>query len=137
MTHYVYSTLTNSVIYTPGDKNSPLHANPMLARIHIRGGANIAHRTISGGLYTPKGVMTEVTDDQMDALKANQHFQNHVEKGFINFEKKKVKLEKGIANLEEADKSRPYDPTRMPAPGLKEAEDPQKDKRRHASAINV
>lgn len=137
MTHYVYSTLSNSMIYTPGDKDSPLHANPLLARIHIRGGANVAKRTATGGLYTPKGVVTEVTDDQMDALKDNIHFKNHMEKGFISFEKKKVKIEKGVADLESGDKSKPIIPKQMLDLGIKEAEDPHKDKRRNATGINI
>jgi hypothetical protein len=137
MAHYVYSTLSNSVIYTPGEKDSPLHANPVLARILIRGGANVAKRTSTGGLYTPKGVVTEVTDDQMDALKDNVHFKNHVEKGFISSEKKKIKIEKGVADLEPGDKSKPIVPKQMLDIGIKEAEDPHKDKRRNAASLNL
>jgi len=131
MTHYVYSTLTGSTIYEPAPvkEAKDFQYDEETRRILIKGGANRARSTISGGLWTPKGILTIVSDKQMEALLVNQHFINHVKNGFIKHDKQKAKtVEKGVADLEPKDKSAPYDPNNMPVPGVKEVKDPKKRK---------
>ena len=133
MTHYVYSTLTASTVYTPclpeGVENFKF--NKKTSRILIHGGSNCAHTPraddgrlqTSGALYTPRGVVTEVSDEEMEALNVNQHFLLHVKNGFIHCEKKELPVDKVVKNLKNADKSAPLTPKTLPK-GIEEAEGP-------------
>ncbi len=61
MTFYVYSTLTcdnNFAVYS----NTPNQDIPVIHKtILIKGG----HRVATKSLYTPRGVVTEISDDDM------------------------------------------------------------------------
>lgn len=81
MRYYIYSTLTNDYAYTnwhpPASENDP--TREIQFQCLIKGGANRANDR----LITPKGVRTEVTEQQHDELHKNTTFQKHLKQGFI------------------------------------------------------
>ena len=83
---YVYSTLTNDQIYTlwrpSKEEGKP---NVAIKKVQIKGG----HGRMGKNLVTPLGVVTEVTDEELDALQKCTAFVDHVKAGFIKVEKKK------------------------------------------------
>lgn len=89
---YIYSTLTSSVNYSTevGD-------------VLIHGGANVPDQH----LLTPYGKVTEVTDEQYEALKKSHVFQTHVENGFVMADANKVEPEKAAADLTGRDLAAP------------------------------
>lgn len=98
---HILSTMTNSVMYrtyrmvggvNPAQKQGPLpvpEANP----ITIRGGADRPSQKIGFGetaedingniLWTPRGVVTTITQEQYDRLKVHPLFIKHVEGGYL------------------------------------------------------
>jgi hypothetical protein len=114
MSFYVYSTATNSGTYVEYEKNAPNelaipkkwpNGKPM--KVTIKGGHGLAQRGNSSHIYTPRGMVTQVTDDEMEMLLNNKSFQRHMDKGFMSYDKKKVSAEKKAANMEEMDGSAP------------------------------
>ena len=106
MTFYVYSTLTNSndyVAYMPTDVKS----NAIIKKsVTINGG----HLLATKHLVTPKGVVTEVSDDDMKVCELDPGFQEHLKNGFLKIEKKNVAPEKIAANMAPKDGSTPKTP---------------------------
>lgn len=104
--HYIYSTLTASTVYAKyapsGNRDIPV----IERKVMINGGANIADKH----MVTPKGVVTQVTDEELALLENDYHFQEHVKHGFITVEKKHAAVEKVVKNLTEKDKSAPLTP---------------------------
>lgn len=102
--HYVYSTLTNSTNYVLFEP----HAD-FAIRTHsvlIQGGANVPTKQ----LVTPLGARTEVADHDMEWLLKDFHFQQHVSKGFIRYEKVKVDVEEVVKDMVDKDNSAPRTP---------------------------
>ena len=87
---YVYSTVTASIAYTVGDKT-----------IVIKGGANVTDKH----MWTPRGVATEVTKDELEALRNMPSFVKREKDGYFStsqFEKNPNKVADEMAG---ADKS--------------------------------
>ncbi len=113
MTYYVYSTATCSGTYvmyedTPPTANAVAkkwpNGKPM--KITIKGGHGIADKHF----FTPKGVVTILTDEEMDVLLQNKSFLRHMDAGHISYEKKNVAPEKKAASMAEKDGSAPLTP---------------------------
>lgn len=111
--HYVYSTGTCSGTYVEYQKTPPISENKSspgynraIRKVTINGGHGVATKH----LFTPKGVVTQVSDDDMEFLLKNTSFQRHVEAGFITYDKKKVDPEKKIQNMAQEDGSAPLTP---------------------------
>ena len=103
---HVYSTLSNDNTYIhrqfSDDKDSP----PLpveLGRVTIKGGANVAGKFF----ITPMGVKTDVSENDMEWLREDEGFKNHVEKGFLRIEQRNYDVERIVADMELADKSAP------------------------------
>lgn len=107
MSFYVYSTITADVVYTKykptGDKSLPVAER----RVLIKGGNMVAQ---SGNFYTPHGVVTEVSKEEMEMLEQDYHFNKHKERGFIKVEKKEVPIKKVVKDMAEKDGSAPKVP---------------------------
>ena len=58
--------------------------------------------------------MTEISDDDMELLEKDYHFQQHVKNGFINVMKKPGTAEKAVADMEKRDQSAPKTPEDYP-----------------------
>lgn len=98
---YILSTMTNSMSYrvyrTIGLENpekGPRIVAPINAEtITIRGGANRPsqrlgfgeqHQDINGNvLWTARGVVTSITEEQYEKLKGHWLFQKHIQKGLM------------------------------------------------------
>ena len=75
---FIFCTLASDVAYTnhaQGGGDMPIELPPVV----IKGGAGIANERI----VTPRGVATEVTEEQVEYLRANQVFQLHEKNGFV------------------------------------------------------
>jgi hypothetical protein len=113
---YIYSTLTNDVDYATYKYDTPLangHKQARLDRsIIIKGGTNVATpiKRRGGEPDTPIGVRTEVTREEMALLMENETFLEHMKKGFIKEDSRKVDPEKLAAKMDIKDPSRPRTP---------------------------
>lgn len=108
----VASTLSSDMKYTlwrPKTKDAPGGVNTVQAQVVIHGGHGVAIRHDHGGLVTPQGVLTSVTNDQLDLLKGNEIFQTHLRNGFIRIIEtdRKVESEKAAKDLEATEPSSP------------------------------
>lgn len=105
---YVYSTGTNDTAYVDHkpdpDKNRGY--SEIIRQVIIKGG----HGRATKHLVTPKGVVTKVTEDELEFLLKNDSFQRHMKNGFISYENKKVEPEKKAADMAQADGSAPLTP---------------------------
>ena len=75
---YVFSTLASDVAYTnhaQGGGDLPIDLPPVV----IKGGAGVANERI----VTPRGVATEVTEEQVEYLRQNEIFKLHEKNGFV------------------------------------------------------
>lgn len=80
---HIVSTLSASQRYTEYhevDMTNAKVGRPAAVKhsVLVKGGANVA-----GAVRTPDGVATFVSDDDLDFLQSNRHFQDHVKLGFI------------------------------------------------------
>lgn len=108
----VASTLSSDVKYTlyqQKSKDAPGGVNVAIAHVLVRGGHGVAHRQPHGGLETPNGVITSVTDEQLDMLKKDGTFQTHLRNGFVRIIETDRKVEAGKAakDLENVEPSSP------------------------------
>jgi len=102
---YIYSTLTASQLYTnwaQGGADMPIPAG----QVHIAGGAGIA----DSRLVTPRGVVTEVTPEQLAILEANDDFVLHRKNGFIEVSQERVDPEIAAADMASRDGGAPLVP---------------------------
>jgi hypothetical protein len=110
---YVYSTSTCAGTYVEYQKTPPISENKSspgynraVRKVTINGGHGVATKH----LFTPKGVVTQVSDDDLEFLLKNSSFQRHVAAGFLTYDKKKVEPEKKSASMAEKDGSAPLTP---------------------------
>lgn len=82
---YIYSTLNLSIRF--GD-------------IVINGGAGVANKRT---LITPLGVVTKVTDKQLEQLKREPAFQGHMKNGFITIGSVKLDADRMARNMAKDD----------------------------------
>ncbi|EAO0065952.1 hypothetical protein GPN87_003083 [Salmonella enterica] len=102
MDYYIYSTLTGSQayqVYRQGGADLPLVDKTIL----VAGGANVANKHF----ITPRGVVTSVTDEELELLEKNPVFALHKANGFITVEAKEVSVEKVVSDMEARDESAP------------------------------
>lgn len=103
MSIYIYSTMSADVAYV-GFMSSPAGIKTPAKRIIIAGKANVADKR----LETPKGKVTEVSDEDYAVLQEIPLFQLHQKNGFIKIESRKREVEKVVtADMEAKDKSAP------------------------------
>lgn len=111
---YVYSTATCPISYVSYQGNSSHDLGVIQKRpdgskmaVTINGGHGVA----SKNLITPKGVVTEVSDEDMDFLLNDRLFKKHMEAGFMSYDKKEVSPEKKAKDMAEKDGSAPLVPS--------------------------
>lgn len=110
MSIYIFSTLSSDMAYTNyegGGADMPIELPP----VHIKGGANVA----DGRIDTPQGVMTKVTEQQLEYLRANPVFRMHEKNGFIVVSQEAAPIEKVVGDMEGRDNSAPVTPMDLPA----------------------
>lgn len=102
--YYVYSTLSCNNIYRSYKATSDL---PVAGdEVLIKGGANIATKN----LVTPRGVVTEIDENQLQLLQNDEVFKLHQKNGFIKIEEKLVDAEVVAADMDSRDQSAPLTP---------------------------
>lgn len=122
---YVYSTLSSDQTYCQYQKKlDPKKIPQILERIFINGKANVVNKNT---FITPKGVVTEITDEQLKILETIPAFKNHKEAGFIKVDTSQTDPEKvAKADMTAKDKSAQlvesdFDPKRKPIVNDKDA----------------
>lgn len=103
---YVFSKITNDTVYADYAYNPGGGLPTITKQVKIKGGANRADKHI----ITPQGVMTEVTDEELEFLLKNDGFQRHVERGFITHKAYKADADKVAKDMAERDNSSPLTP---------------------------
>ena len=108
----IASTLSSDVKYTlyqPKSKDAPGGVNVPRGHVTIHGGHGVAIRHENGGLSTPQGVLTSVTDDQLELLKSHDTFKTHLANGFVRIieTERKVEPEKAAKDLLDTEPSSP------------------------------
>lgn len=105
MTYHIYSTLANAQNYTlyipQPEKNGA--ARKKSIQVLIKGGAGVANKN----LITPRGVRTEISDAEYDAIKTIGVFKRHEKRGFIFVEKIKANANKVARDMNDKDGSTP------------------------------
>lgn len=115
---HVYSTATAGVDFARYKPKRPdMAANQIERKVTIHGGSNVANKN----LFTPLGVVTQVTDDEAEFLKNHPAFKRMEERGFMRIRKNKADPEKIITseNMEIRDASAPKTPETIAAEGAK------------------
>ena len=87
---YVYATVTASIAYKIGDKT-----------IVIKGGANVTDKH----MWTPKGVATRITREELDELRKIPSFASREENGYFSTSQFEKNANKVADNMAGADKS--------------------------------
>jgi len=114
MKMYVYSTLASDIAYT----NHVSVGNPdphPLPPVVIKGGAGVANDR----LITPHGVRTEVTEEDVEYLRANSVFKRHEANGFVMISKDKQDPDLVASDMKSREPSSP-----LVDPDFKEDEKP-------------
>ena len=78
---YIVSSLSSDNRYAFYEKTSG-NVLRVKKEILIKGGANVTDKKT---LLTPKGAVTEVSAEELELLKTNIGFKNHLEKGCVTF----------------------------------------------------
>lgn len=105
---YVYSTATCAgkyVKYAPDNAKTQGHAK-IIKSVTINGGHGVATKA----LVTPRGVVTEVTEEELEFLLADPAFQRHMKAGFMTYDRTKVDPEKRAAEMAKGDNAAPLTP---------------------------
>ena len=107
---YVYSTLSSDMNYTnhaQGGADLPQALPP----VYVKGGAGVANDR----LITPRGVATEITEEQAASLRARPLVQLHEKNGFGQISADDVDPDKAAADMTGRDQSAPIVPQDLPA----------------------
>lgn len=127
MSYYIYSTLTNDQNYVDYERPSDKNMLPLVkSKIFIKGGTGVSNKHF----ITPRGTVTQVSDEEYSILEKNLEFQKHVKGGHIKAEKRAYAPEKVASDMESSDKSAPLTPEnygkRIPVlPGTEAIETPK------------
>ena len=114
---YVYSTLTSDQLYTSYRPAIADGAPPIIERqVFINGGANLIDKV----LQTPRGAVTQVSDEDVQFLRKNHDFLLHEKNGYVTIEAKKVDTIEAVASaMTPRDESAPMTPQDLEADGKK------------------
>lgn len=99
---YVLSKLSNDQQYINYAKGmTDTNIRIPIAEVFIKGGADVINKQ----LVTPQGVVTKVSDNELEILKANPGFRKHLEEGLVKYYNTTPKIEKEADKMEK-DKSK-------------------------------
>jgi hypothetical protein len=114
MTHYICSTMSCDVSYVEYIKTAAmvnekqLTTLPEIGRVvTIKGGANVMDRR---DFVTPQGVVTKVTDDELEFLKHDEVFNMHLDSGCLTVMKQDKPIENRVKDMKKGDQSAPLTP---------------------------
>ncbi len=122
--YYVYSTLSNGQDYR-NYSNAPGNDMPNIeTTVSIKGGANVVQK--DGDYLAKPAMVTEITEEQYDALKANKVFQLHEKNGHVHVSAAKAPAHEVAKDMTAKDGSaqkKPSDYPKPPKTGAVEDED--------------
>ena len=101
---YVYSTLTADNTYAgykPMQEGQQINIREHA--VFIKGGANVANNNF----ITPLGVSTEISEEDLAFCLENPVFKMHMDNGFIKIDKKEIKIEKAVSDMQPKDEAAP------------------------------
>lgn len=88
MTAYIYSTLATDNEYVLWSAPQGARAAAQKRRsVKVHGGSNVARQNHSKGIFTPKGFVTTVSDEDLEWLEKDYLFCLHMKNGFIKVDK--------------------------------------------------
>ena len=107
---YVYSTATSDIKYCAYHPGPETQASAKLKKtVLVRGGANLA--PLTGRLITPRGVVTQVSDEDLEFLLQNEAFIRHQKAGHMHVDKAAKEPDKvAAAGMNPQDLSAPITP---------------------------
>lgn len=111
----VLSTLTSAQDYTFYQKGGEDGVNQPVRTIHLNGGANLADQHF----VTKDGVVTDLSDADIEMLKTHPVFQLHVNNGFVRILNTPTEETKAKTDMEAEDKSAPLTPAKYEKRGKK------------------
>lgn len=100
---FVYSTNSTNVEYAQYGKAEGNAPPPVLRRVVIKGGANVANKH----MITPYGVVTKVSDEDAAWLVTDPNFVRHQKAGHVRIETRNVDPEVVAADMKGRDGSAP------------------------------
>lgn len=101
---YIFSTLAADVSYTGYAENKNDAPARVAVSVVVKGGAGVANRRT---LETPRGVVTEVTQEQAEFLSAHPVFKKHLQNGFVQVSELNATGDEAAADLNGRDPSAP------------------------------
>lgn len=104
---HIASTMSASVDYAIYEQRPSGGANPPKEIITVKGGANVTQRR-DGGIIMPEGVITQVTEGQLNKLMQHDMFTEHMKRGFVKVFNSKTTVEKAVSDMTKKDVSAPY-----------------------------
>ncbi len=110
---YILSKLANTQNYTQYAKGVG-NLNVPVQTVTVNGGADITGKN----LITPEGVITKISADELEILKANKDFQRHLEQGHVKYFGVQPNIEKASGKMTK-DVSRPLTPSDYSKKGKK------------------
>lgn len=107
--YYVYSTMSQDVCYPQFSKpvGGGEYTPTVLRSVTIKGGTGV----ITKNLITPHGVVTQINDEEHailkggDGIEPSKVFEKHEKAGFVKIDKRKVKVENVVKDLQPKDLS--------------------------------
>lgn len=96
----VYSTAGAGVVFTEY-KQVTKDLNEPIRKVQVKGGANV----ITKNLITPRGVPTQITDDDLAFLEKHPLFKEMKEKGFLTVSKFKKDPDKVAEDMTSKDRT--------------------------------
>lgn len=124
---HIYSTLSAPVKYTRYEMTEN-GTNMKTGEVLIKGGANVAPKNNEEVLATPVGIVTEVTDAELELLESNKVFELHKKNGHIIVVKgNEIKVSKAVEGMKDKDRSAPkteadFSPNKIPTTGKGKSE---------------
>lgn len=105
--YHVYSKIATDMNYNDYAGGSDQTLSRVIHTVTIKGGAGVANKNI----ITPRGVHTEISEEDKNFLLRNGIFQKHFEAGFVTIEEHFEDPDKVATNLTEGpDPSAPLTP---------------------------
>lgn len=108
---YIYSTLTCDQAYTAWTKNGDQQS--IQRQVIVKGGAGLMNQNF----ITPKGTVTEVSEEELTFLQSVDAFKLHLKNGHLTVEKRSGDADKVAANLSKDMGSAPATPADFEAGG--------------------
>lgn len=96
---FIYSTLSADNCYATYEVNPANQLSKIEKNILIKGGTGVTNKH----LITPRGVVTEVTEEELKHLEDNTCFKMHKDNGYIVVERHEEAVEKVVKNMKEKD----------------------------------